>query len=35
MKKYATEFVGIFWLAPIVGAIIGAQIYKFIASDKE
>ncbi len=32
---WAVSQLWLFWLAPIVGAIIGAQIYKFIASDKE
>jgi len=34
MKKYIAEFVGTFWLAPIVGAVIGAVIYHFIASEE-
>jgi aquaporin Z len=32
---WAVSQLWLFWLAPIVGAIIGAQIYKFIASDNE
>jgi aquaporin Z len=31
---WATSQLWLFWLAPIVGAVIGASIYKFIAKDE-
>jgi len=31
---WAIEQLWLFWLAPIVGAVIGAVAYKFIASDE-
>ena len=30
MKKYGAEFLGTFWLAPLVGGLFGASIYRFI-----
>lgn len=32
---WAVSQLWLFWLAPIVGAVIGAVIYNFIASDKD
>jgi aquaporin Z len=32
---WATSQLWLFWLAPIVGAIIGALIYRFIGSEKQ
>lgn len=41
MKQYGAEFFGTFWLvfggcgsAVIVGALLGAAIYRFIGSEK-
>jgi len=34
MKPYGAEFFGTFWLAPIVGGVLGAVIYRFIASEE-
>jgi len=31
---WAVAELWLFWLAPIVGAVIGATAYKFIASDE-
>lgn len=30
MQKYGAEFFGIFWLAPMVGGLLGAVIDRFI-----
>lgn len=30
MQKYLAEFFGTFWLAPIVGGVLGAMIYRII-----
>jgi glycerol uptake facilitator-like aquaporin len=27
--------IGVFWVAPILGAVIGAIIYKVVAGDKD
>jgi len=35
MKKYGAEFFGTFRLAPIVGGVLGAVIYRFIGSIEE
>ena len=30
MKKYGTELIGTFRLAPLVGGLLGATVYRFI-----
>jgi glycerol uptake facilitator-like aquaporin len=32
VNKYGAEFFGSFWLAPLVGGLLGAAIYRFIGS---
>ena len=32
---WATAQLWLFWVAPIIGGVLGAQIYKFLGSDSE
>jgi aquaporin Z len=32
---WATSQLWLFWVAPIIGAILGAVIYRFMASDEK
>jgi aquaporin Z len=37
MHKYGAEFLGTFWLfwvAPIIGGVLGAVIYRFIGREE-
>ena len=31
---WAVEQLGLFWVAPIVGAVLGAVAYKFVSSEE-
>lgn len=34
-KRLGAESVGTFWLAPIVGGILGGVVYKFLGGAKQ